>query len=557
MIDNDALRADIEKYPNLVRWFETCCQRYVDASAFSCQGGTLTYAALNEHASHFASWLQRSPHLRPGDRIAIHLPNLLQFPVAVFGALKAGLVVVNTNPLYDRDELKTQFVDAGVKAVVTLANSAYLVEQVLPDTDIREVIVTQLADLHSFPKSAWINLQARHIRKIVPRYKIPKAVSFTSCLKQGQKHPYRPVEIERHQLAFLQYTGGVTGISKGVMLTHHSVLANITQLKTVMNQVCVPEEEIAIAPLPLYHIYSFMLNGLLMVENGAHVVLIINPRDTEGFVKEISRWRFTLFSGLNTLFVDLCQNQDFCGLDFSNLKVTVSGAMSLTRFTEGLWTEITGCPIQEGYGLTECSPVVAVHPPNETRRDDTVGPPVPLTEVKVVGTEGESLHPGEVGEIWVRGPQLMAGYWRQPELTRKTLREDGWLVTGDMGTLSDEGYIEVIDRKVEVIKTAGFDVYPSEVENLIACHPDVLECAVVGVPDDDLGEVIKLFVVSRNRRLTVKAVREYCRERLTSYKVPKLVEFRAALPKTNVGKVIRRQIREEEISKQTKKRRHL
>ncbi|WP_370277929.1 AMP-binding protein [Pontibacterium sp.] len=556
-MDDDALRAEIEHYPNLVSWFQACCQRYADASAFTCQGGTLTYSELDERSSRLASWLQRSPNLRPGDRVAIHLPNLLQFPVAVFGILKAGMVVVNTNPLYSVEELRHQFADSGVRAVITLANSAYLVEKVLPDTEIREVIVTQLADLHSFPKSDWINFKARHVRKIVPRYKIPNAISFRKCLREGAKHPWRPVEVERHQLAFLQYTGGVTGTSKGVMLTHHNILANICQLKTVMNQVCTPREEIAIAPLPLYHTYSLILNGMLMLEDGAHVVLIINPRDTEGFVKELSRWRFTVFSGLNTLFVELCQNQDFCALDFSSLKVTVSGAMSLTRFTEGLWIEVTGSPIQEGYGLTECSPVVAVHPPNEERRDDTVGPPVPLTEVKVVGSEGETLHPGEVGEICVRGPQVMAGYWQQPELTRAVLQDDGWFLTGDMGTLSEEGYIEVIDRKSEVIRTAGFDVYPSELENVIACHPDVLECAVVGLPDDDLGEVIKLFVVSRNRRLTVKAVRDYCRERLTSYKVPRQVEFRTSLPKTNVGKVLHRDIRDEELTRQAKKKRHL
>lgn len=557
MLDDEALLKETTRYPNLVRWFESCCVRYGSASAFTCQGATITYAELNEYASHFGTWLQSSMHLQPGDRIAIHLPNLLQFPVAVFGALKAGLVVVNTNPLYTQEELKHQLVDADVKAVVTLANSAHLIEKVLPATQIREVIITELADLHPWPKSIWANFRARYIRRIVPRYRIPHAVRFSRCLKQGARWALKPVDTKPDQLALLQYTGGITGPVKGVMLTHGALLANICQLRNVMNQVCEPRKEIAIAPLPLYHSYSFMLNGLLMLENGAHVVLIINPRDTEGFVKELSRWNFTIFSGLNTLFVELCQNQDFCGLDFSHLKVTVSGGMSLTQFTEGLWTEITGSPIQEGYGLTECAPVVAVHPPHEQRRKDTVGPPIPLTDVKVVGSEDETLHPGEVGEIWIRGPQVMSGYWRKPELTQQVLTDDGWLKTGDMGTLSEEGYIEVIDRKVEVIKTAGFDVYPSELENLIACHPDVLECAVIGLPDDELGEVIKLFVVSRNRRLTVKTVRDYCRERLTSYKVPRQVEFCASLPKTNVGKVIRREILDEELKKLSKKKRYI
>ncbi|MGB0467175.1 MAG: AMP-binding protein [Pontibacterium sp.] len=537
-------------------WFQATCRRYGERPAFSCLGASLTYRQLDALSTQFAAYLQGETVLQAGDRIAVHLPNVLQFPVAVFGALKAGLVVVNTNPLYSADELKQQFIDADVKAVVTLANSAYLVEQALPATRIAQVIVTQLADLHPRPRAHWINLQARYLRKIVPHFKIPGAVKFLRCLKRGRERTWQPPEVQPDDLALLQYTGGVTGPSKGVMLSHGNLLANIYQLKSVLDKVCLSGKEIVIAPLPLYHIYSFTLNCLMMLENGAQMVLIINPRDTAGFVKELERWPFTVFSGLSSLFVALCQNQEFTQLDFSRLKVTISGGTALTQATEQLWQQVTGCAIQEGYGLTEGAPVVAVHPPDVQRRPDSAGPAVRLTEAKVIDAEGESLHPGEIGELCVRGPQVMTGYWQRPQETARAL-VDGWLVTGDMARISEEGYIEVIDRKQEVIYTSGFAVYPGELENIIACHPDVLECVVVGVPDADLGEVVKLFVVSNNRRLTVKTMRDYCRERLTSYKVPRQVEFRHHLPKTHVGKVLRRKLREEEVNKQCKKRRRL
>ncbi len=556
-MDNEQLQRQVGRYDNLPQWFEASCHQYGSAAAFSCQGATLSYEQLESHSREFAAYLQYETELEPGDRIAIHLPNLLQFPVAVFGALRAGLVVVNTNPLYSASELKQQFIDSGVKAVVTSANSAYLVEQVLRHTRVKHVIVTQMGDLQPWPRSLIMNLQARYVRKIVPRYRIPQAVGFGACLQLGRHRELKPVAIKSNDLALLQYTGGVTGSSKGVMLSHGNLLANIAQLKSVLGEVCVSGSEVAIAPLPLYHIYSFTLNCLMMLETGAHVVLIVNPRDTAGFVGELAKWPFTILSGLNTLFIELCQHQEFCNLDFSHLKATISGGMALTRFTENLWVDVTGCPILEGYGLTECSPVVAIHPPHLDRRSDTVGPPVPMTDAKIVGPEGEVLHPGEVGDLWVRGPQVMQGYWNKPEETAQALKPDGWLVTGDVARISDEGYIEVIDRKVEVINTAGFSVYPSELENLISCHPDILECAIIGLPDDELGEVIKLFVVSRNRRLSVKDVRDYCRERLTSYKVPKQVEFRNTLPRTNVGKVLRREIRDEELRKQQRKRRAL
>jgi long-chain acyl-CoA synthetase len=556
-VDNEEILAKISGHGSLVDWLGAVCGRYGEAPAFTCMGASITYRQIDQLSTEFASYLQNCTELKPGDPVAIHLPNILQFPVAVFGVLKAGLVVVNTNPLYTRDELRHQLSDSQARAIVTMANSAHLLEAVLPHTRIEKVVITELGDLHPWPGGCWVNFRARYIRKIVPRYRIPSATSFLKCLRQGRAQTYHRVFIEQDSLALLQYSGGVTGRPKGVMLTHRNLLANIAQLKAVLAGVTRERKEIAIAPLPLYHAYSFTLNCLTMLELGARVVLIVNSRDTSGFVKELARWPFTIFSGLNTLFVELCQNQEFCSLDFKSLKITISGAMALTRSTETLWTQVTGCPIQEGYGLTECSPVVAVHPPAVKRRNDTAGLPVALTDVRVVGGDGEALHPGEVGELWVRGPQVMRGYWQNPAATAAALTADGWLKTGDMGRMDEEGYLEVIDRKVEVIHTSGFSVYPSELENIIACHPDILECAIVGLPDEQCGEVIKLFAVSRNRRLTVKALRDYCRERLTSYKVPRQVEFRSVLPKTTVGKVLRRRIRDDELQKQARKRRML
>ncbi|UXZ52947.1 AMP-binding protein [Halomonas sp. 7T] len=537
----------LDQYDSVTDVFHKAVKRFNDKPAFTCMGKTLTFADLDRLSADFAAWLQHETDLEPGDRIAIQLPNVLQFPVAVFGALRAGLVVVNTNPLYTEREMAHQFKDSNAKAIVILANMADKLEKVLDKTDIKHVLVTQLADLHDVPKRWLINAVVKHVKKMVPAYSLPSAIGFRDALKKGASLSHTDVSRTQSDLAALQYTGGTTGMPKGAMLTHCNLIANMLQARAAIGEHLTDGEELVVAPLPVYHIYTFTVNCLFLMETGNHSLLITNPRDLPSFVKELKGLPFTGFIGLNTLFNALCNRDDFKQLDFSKLKLTISGGMALTKAAAQRWEETTGCPIAEGYGLTETSPIVSFNPTNAIQLG-SIGKPVAGTSVKVVDADGNDAPLGEPGELCVQGPQVMKGYWQREEETRNSIDEDGWFHTGDIAVLQDDGYIRIVDRKKDMILVSGFNVYPNEVEDVVAAHPDVLEAAAVGVPDENAGEAIKLFVVSKNSQLDAETLRSWCKKELTGYKVPKYVEFRDELPKTNVGKVLRRQLRDEETN---------
>ncbi|UDM05985.1 AMP-binding protein [Halomonas sp. NyZ770] len=538
----------LEQYDSVTDVFHSAVKRFAQKPAFTCMGKTLSFADLDRLSADFAAWLQHETDLEPGDRIAIQLPNVLQFPVAVFGALRAGLVVVNTNPLYTEREMAHQFKDSNAKAILILANMADKLEKVLDKTDIKHVLVTQLGDLHDVPKRWLINAVVKHVKKMVPAYSLPSAVGFRDALKKGASLTHRPVDRTQEDLASLQYTGGTTGMPKGAMLTHRNLVANMLQARSAIGEHLTDGEELVIAPLPVYHIYTFTVNCLFLMETGNHSLLITNPRDLPAFVKELKGLPFTGFIGLNTLFNALCNRDDFRQLDFSKLKLTISGGMALTKAAAQRWEETTGCPIAEGYGLTETSPIVSFNP-NDAIQLGTIGKPVAGTAVKVVDSEGNDVPFGEPGELCVQGPQVMKGYWQREDETRNSIDEQGWFHTGDIAILQDDGYIKIVDRKKDMILVSGFNVYPNEVEDVVAAHPDVLEVAAVGVADENAGEAIKLFVVSKNSQLDAETLRAWCKKELTAYKVPKYVEFRDELPKTNVGKVLRRQLRDQEANK--------
>lgn len=473
---------------------------------------------------------------------------MLQFPVAVFGAMRAGMVVVNTNPLYTEREMAHQFKDSGAKAIVILANMADKLEKILDRTDIQHVVVTQLGDLHGFPKRPLINLVVKHVKKMVPAYRLPGHTPFRQTLKEGAARQHRDVKRELDDIAALQYTGGTTGLAKGTMLTHRNLVANMLQAGEAIGKGLNNGEEVVIAPLPVYHIYTFTVNCLFLMETGNHSILITNPRDLPNFVKELKGLQFTAFIGLNTLFNALCNREDFRALDFSKLHLTISGGMALTKAAAERWKEVTGCDIAEGYGLTETSPVVSFNPVDAIQLG-TIGKPVAGTRVKVVDADGNDLTFGEPGELCVQGPQVMKGYWNRDDETIKVIDDDGWFHTGDIAVLQEDGYIRIVDRKKDMILVSGFNVYPNEVEDVVATHPGVLESAAVGVEDENSGEAIKLFVVPRTDDLDPDELRAWCKKELTGYKVPKYVELRDELPKTNVGKVLRRQLRDEEREK--------
>ncbi len=527
----------------LPQLFEQACLRYADRPAFSNLGRTLSYRELERLSGHFAAYLQHCTALRPGDRIAIQLPNLLQYPVVLFGALRAGLVVVNTNPLYTPREMLHQLKDSGARAMVLLANKAHDLESIIQETALETVIVTELGDALAPARRLLVNALVRHVKKMVPDYRLPGAQDYVAVMREGARLAWQPVPVSSDDLALLQYTGGTTGVAKGAMLSHRNLIANTLQVKSLLDTFTTPGREVAVAPLPLYHIYSFTLNCLLMLESGNQVVLITNPRDIPALVRELRRWPFTLFGGLNSLFVALCRDPGFQHLDFSTLKLTLSGGMSLTPAVAQEWKRVTGCAIVEGYGMTEASPIISVNPPDAIRLG-SIGLPIDGTEVKVVDNEGASLPVGGVGELCVRGPQVMRGYWNQPEETRQVLDSAGWLHTGDIARIADDGYIHLLDRKKDVIIVSGFNVYPNEVEAVVMEHPDVAECVAVAQPDERHGEVIKLYVVAGSSDLSVKEIRDYCRQRLTAYKVPAQVEFCESLPKNAIGKVLRRVLRD-------------
>ncbi|ARM84097.1 long-chain fatty acid--CoA ligase [Marinobacter salarius] len=543
-----SLNVDLDKYSSMVDVFDQAVNKYADRPAFSAVGATLTYRDLDTQSRNFAAWLQNKTDLKPGDRIAVQMPNVSQYPVVVFGAMRAGLIVVNTNPLYTTREMEHQFNDSGAKALVVLANMAHNAEKVLPHTGIEHVIVTEIADMHSPLKRTLMNAAVKHLKKMVPAFSLPQAHKLPAVLSAGAREKFSPVECKKDDIAVLQYTGGTTGVAKGAMLTHGNLVANLLQARPMMEDSVEEGTEVVIAPLPLYHIYSFTLNCGIMLEAGAHNVLIPNPRDIPGFVKELKNYRFTAFLGLNTLFVALCNNEEFKALDFSALKLTSSGGMALTSDTAKMWQRVTGCEISEGYGMTETSPVVTFNP-NSAIQLGTIGLPIPGTEIKTIDDDGNETPLGEPGELCVKGPQVMRGYWQRPEDTQKSFTDDGFLQTGDIALIQEDGYIRIVDRKKDMIIVSGFNVFPNEIEDVVSGHPKVVECAAVGVPDDKSGEAVKVYLVATAEGVTENELKEFCRERLTAYKVPKSFVFRDELPKTNVGKILRRELRDEANSK--------
>lgn len=540
---------DADLYPSIQAVLRDSCERFANLPAFSNMGKTLTYADLYRLSGDFAAWLQNHTDLQPGDRIAIQLPNLLQYPVVVFGAIRAGLVVVNTNPLYTAREMEHQFNDSGAKALVSLANMGHLVEQVVPNTGITTVIISEVGDMLPPLKRLTVNLAVKYLKKMVPAYHLPSAHKLTAVLKLGRKHAACNMDAGSDDVAVLQYTGGTTGVAKGAMLTHRNLIANMLQAHAIMASNLQDGEETIVAPLPLYHIYAFTFHCMAMMMSGNHNLLITNPRDLPATVKELAKYRFNGFVGLNTLFAALCNNEEFRKLDFSALKMTVSGGMALQLATAKRWEEVTGCAICEGYGMTETSPIATVNPIQNIQLG-TIGMPVPSTLCKIIDDEGRELPFGEVGELCVKGPQVMKGYWQREEDTREVLDAGGWLRTGDIGIIQENGYIRLVDRKKDMILVSGFNVFPNELEDVLAAMPQVLQCAAIGVPDEKTGEAIKVFIVLRpGESLTKEAVVAYMRKNLTAYKVARQVEFRDELPTTNVGKILRRELRDEEMKR--------
>lgn len=526
--------------------FAESCAQFADSPAFTCMGQTLSYRELDRLSGQFAAYLQQHTNLKPGDRIAVQLPNVLQYPVTVFGALRAGMIVVNTNPLYTAHEIKHQLIDAGAKALVVLANIAHNAAGIISETPVEQVIVTELADLHSPLKRWLINSVVKYVKKMVPAYHFPHQVCYNKALHLARR-PWQPVEVKPEDVAVLQYTGGTTGVAKGAMLTNRNLVANMLQLNNHMRDVFRRQKELFVAPLPLYHIYSFTIHCTSALYLGNQNLLIPNPRDIPGFVKTLQGVPFTLFVGLNTLFNALLRNPDFHKLDFSHLRLTSSGGMPLTVETAKHWLELTKAPLSEGYGLTETSPVVCVNPVPDFRLG-TVGIPMIDTELKVIDDEGVSQPNGHPGELCVRGPQVMKGYWQRPEATAEVLDSEGWFKTGDIAVLQDDGFVKIVDRKKDMINVSGFKVFPNEVEDVLCSHPDIIEAAVIGLPDGEGSERVKAYIVTANDQLTADQVRRYAREQLTAYKVPHLIEFRKELPKTNVGKILRRELRAQELA---------
>lgn len=534
---------DLNCYQSIVEMLETACKKFAHKPAFSNLGFTISFRRLEKLTRQFAAYLQNYTDLKPGDRIAIQLPNVLQFPVCVLGAMRAGLIVVNTNPLYTVREMVHQFNDAGVTALVVLANFGDRVEQSLPDTAIKTLIVTELADLLPFPKNRLINATVKYVKKMVPKYRLPTAVMLNNALLQGRKHQLvRYVPENPDVTAVLQYTGGTTGVSKGAELTHRNLIANMLQIRGVWRNFR-EGKEIMMTPLPLYHIFSFTVNCMAMIESGNHSVLITNPRDLNAFINEMKNWPFTAFAGLNTLFLALSEQEAFASVDFSHLKITLAGGMALHKSVAEKWQAITNCQICEGFGMTETSPVVCVNPADAIQIG-SVGLPVQDTLVRVVDEQGAVLGIDTPGELCVKGPQVMKGYWHRDDETAKVFDKEGWLKTGDIAVIQADGYIRIVDRLKDMILVSGFNVYPNEIEDELMTHPDIRECAAIGVEDEKSGEVVKVFVVASRSTLSQQDVIQYARQRLVAYKVPKFVEFRQELPKSNVGKILRKMLRE-------------
>jgi long-chain acyl-CoA synthetase len=536
---------DVDAYPNLTTMLDETFAKFGPKPAFTCMGKTLSFSEIDKLSTQFGAYLH-SRGLQPGDKIALMMPNLLQYPIALFGALRAGLIIVNTNPLYTPREMLHQFNDSGAKAIIIAENFASNLEKILGQTQIKTIILASIGEMLGFPKGAIVNFVVRSVKKMVPKFNLPNTVSFKQALEDGRKFNLPAFNGNPDDVILLQYTGGTTGVSKGAMLTNRNLVANMVQMKAWMQPFLTEGEETALCPLPLYHIFAFSVNCLALMSQGAENVLVTNARDIPALVKLMKERPVSLVSGVNTLFNALLNNPDFASCDFSKLKITVGGGMAVQKPVAERWQQLTGCFLSEGFGMTESSPVVTANPFDGSGRIGSIGIPFPSTDVRIVDETGKVLGVGEIGEIQCKGPQVMKGYYNRPEATADTIRE-GWLCTGDIGLMEEDGYFRIVDRKKDMILVSGFNVYPNEIEEVIVNHPKVLEAAAIGIPDEKSGEVVKVFVVKKDNSLTEAEVINHCRENLTGYKVPKTVEFRNELPKTNVGKILRRELRDEAV----------
>ena len=545
------VKAEIDEtlYQSIPDVFRQSVEKFANQPAFQNMGKTLTYAEVGKLAQDFASYLQNVLKLPRGERVAIMLPNLLQYPIALFGILQAGLVAVNTNPLYTPRELEHQLKDSGATTIIVLENFANTLELVLPRTQIKHVIVASVGEMFGFFKGTLMNFVLRKIKKMVPEYRISGAIPFQTTLKEGAAHTFRPVTLTREDTALLQYTGGTTGVAKGAVLSHGNICANMLQAKEWIKFQLREGKETVIAALPLYHIFALTVNLMIFTNAGSKIILITNPRDMKGFIGELKKERISVFIGVNTLFNGMVNQPDFATVDFSNLRLTLGGGMATQKAVAEKWKKITGTPIVEAYGLTEASPGVCCNPLNIETYSGGIGLLVPSTEVELRDANGKEVGIGQPGELWVRGPQVMKGYWNRPEETAKTIDARGFLETGDIAVMDEKGWFKLVDRKKDLIVVSGFNVYPNEIEEVIAHNDKVMEVACIGVPNEKTGEALKVFVVKKDPSLTKEELIAFCRTELTGYKVPKDIEFRDELPKSNVGKILRRELREQALGK--------
>ncbi|MEI2694813.1 MAG: AMP-binding protein [Saprospiraceae bacterium] len=528
-------------YPSLREFVAECLVKFAPLKAFTIMGQSMTYKELDDKSNAFAAYLQYRG-LKPGDRMALMMPNLFQYPIAILGAIRAGVVIVNTNPLYTPREMEFVFVNSKVKAIVIVENFASNLEKILPKTAIEVIITTTIGELMGGLKGSIIDFTVKYIKRMVPRFKLHNTVNFSTALRQGARQSIKAFTVKPDDIAILQYTGGTTGVSKGAMLTHHNLLSNIEQIRAVICYYLKDGKETTLSPLPMYHIFAFAVNLMAMMTIGANTVLILNARDLGSIIKAFRQHPISLMTGVNTLYNALMNHPDFGKINFSSLKVTVAGGMALQSSVAERWKALTGCGLSEGYGMTEASPVVSLNPIDGNGKPGSIGLPVPSTDVRIVDESGRICGFGEIGEIQVRGPQVMLGYLDRPDETAKTII-DGWLCTGDIGSMDADGYFKIVDRKKDMIIVSGFNVFPAEIEEVISRHPKVQEVAAIGIPDEKSGEVVKVFIVKRDKSLDESEIERYCRENFTNYKLPKAIEFRDSLPKTNIGKVLRRELR--------------
>ncbi|WP_426166101.1 long-chain fatty acid--CoA ligase [Pseudoduganella sp. R-34] len=538
---------DATQYRSLVHLLEESFQKYASRNAFVCMDKFITYADLDQHSRRLGAWLQ-SRGMKKGARVAVMMPNVLQYPIAIAATLRAGYAVVNVNPLYTPRELEHQLNDSGAEAIIILENFATTLEQVLPRTQVKHIIVANMGEMLGGLKGMIVNFVVRNVKKLVPPFSLPNAVRFKDALGHARSMKLTPVELRHEDIAFLQYTGGTTGVSKGATLTHRNIIANLLQMQAWSAPKLAdlpPDERTIICALPLYHIFALTVCAMWGIREGGLNVLIPNPRDIGGFIKELAKYRFNMLPAVNTLYNALLNHPDFTKLDFSGLKVANGGGMAVQKAVADRWLKITGVTIVEGYGLSETAPVATANRFDSTEFSGMIGLPIPSTEVAILDDAGSEVPLGTPGEIAIRGPQVMAGYWNRPEETAKVMTADGYFKSGDVGVMDERGYVKIVDRKKDMILVSGFNVYPNEIEDVVAAHPGVLECACIGVPDEHSGEAVKVFVVKKDPNLTVEALMEHCKQNLTGYKKPKYIEFRTELPKTNVGKILRRMLRDE------------